>query len=151
MTTSAPSVRTLTKLAILAELEHSQTLAGIQINYAQPRDAENERISFSSLRGQMESMAMTADGLLSYLDTFTISLTVISAVPTVDAGEDADARVEEIVGALLQVLCDLNLTDTVPGLLDVTLGVYNGPSPYPTDEGYASYATVELDCQGQIN
>ena len=151
MTTTAPSVRTLTKQAIAAALTASSTLTGIQINYAQPKTPQNERISFSSLRGQMDGLAMTAGGLLSYLDSFTITLMAVSAVPSVDDGATADARVEAIVGALIQVLCDLNLTNTVPGLLDVALGVYNGPSPFPTDEGYASYATVELDCQAQIN
>lgn len=153
MTTSAPSVRTLTKAKVRDLLGASQDLAGVQINYGQFATPENERVSFGSVTGQLEVIGYSqGQEPTAYLDTFTLTLIIVVDTPGTDDAQDADSRVEELTSAVIEATTALNLATDVPGLMASRIGTYNGPNSYEVEnQGHGSFATVEIECQIQIN
>lgn len=83
-------------------------------------------------------------------DAFTIDI-VIVAVTRGDAdGQDADARAIELLAAVEDVIAEDVTLGAVPGLLFCKLAPFDGPSPQPTDLGYASIITAPLFCSTQL-
>lgn len=83
-------------------------------------------------------------------DAFTIDI-IIVAVAAGDAdGQGSDARAIELLAAVEDVVAEDVTLGAVPGLLFCKLAPFDGPSPQPTDLGYASIITAPLFCSTQL-
>lgn len=83
-------------------------------------------------------------------DAFTIDIIIIAVTRGDADGQDADARAVELLAAVEDVAAEDVTLGAVPGLIFCKLAPFDGPSPQPTDLGYASIITAPLFCSTQL-
>ncbi len=83
-------------------------------------------------------------------DAFTIDIVIVAVTRGDVDGQEADARAIELLAEVESVIAENPTLGAVPGLLFCRLEPFDGPSPQPTDLGYASIITAPLYCSTQL-
>jgi plasmid stabilization system protein ParE len=146
------SVRVDTRRRLLELVRHRAQTLGAQCEYGTPPDGiAYGSVWFGDISGETTVADMRA-GRKARNDEFSIEVHAFAFVTGDETGEAADRAVEELAGAVDDVLADdPSLGGTVPGLSWVRLdGPANGPNAFRTDEGHGSYRTLSVACLSRL-
>jgi hypothetical protein len=118
------------------------------------RDLEDECIWIGNTSGP-RSVAALKSARKRVHDDFTVDVWVIARASGQGTPEEAEARCEELMGYVCDVVADdphlplegVDLDGLTGGaaVADVT-----GPDAEPTDEGYVALARIEIRCQASL-
>lgn len=129
------------QLAARADLANVQVLDGPDLN-----DPQAEQILVGAeIRGTESGVRTLRAGRKARLDQFEISILFRTLLPqTTPAG--AAERVEQLYGALDDLLAADPTLGSVPGLQHAQVTSWDGPDVIPTPEGHVGFIEARVAC-----
>jgi len=144
------SIRTAAKAKLVDLLAGRPELAGVQVAYAEPvSNVEAEHVFLGGARGLVNIPTMRT-GRKTRDDTFVQEIHFTAGKPDQTA-EQADTRVEEMYGALENLLATDPSLENLDGL---KWAIQNGEveffEPEAHAEGYVGYCTARIELKSRL-
>lgn len=145
--------RAAVRAALVQKLQESDALTGVQVTLVWPGDqTEAEAIYLLPSQGTMSVPVLHGVPSTSNPLTFQDDFTVPIAIQAAKRGQDdatAEARIEELITAVITTIATGPTLGDVDGLFHALITEIEGPGPAPSKTGVQAFARVVIECRSR--